>query len=95
MKLQDLDIGMLVVTRMGSVYVVMPNTSSYEGKYMFTNNDGFLVSGNYDENFNDNSSLSYDIVKVYNITNKLGVGLFRSIEYRELLFKRKEVQLND
>ena len=80
-----LEVGMLVELRSGTIYVVLPNTSMYEGDLMFVSNTGFMSLGEYDEY--GNYEFDYDIVKIYDNTKFMGSGLF-STESREVLYER-------
>ena len=81
------EVGMLVELRNGTIYVVLPNTSIYEGEFMLVSNTGFMTSDGYDEYGNYESDSDYDIVKIYDNTKYMGAGLF-STEYREVLYER-------
>lgn len=80
-----LEVGMLVELRIGSLYVVLPNTTKYDSELMLVSNTGFMTLDEYDGAGNCESD--YDIVKIYDNTKYMGAGLF-STEYREVLYER-------
>lgn len=93
MTKQDLKSGMVVETREGKLYLVVDD--------FLTNDNGFLLLEEYDENLKDVGNKIFDIVKVYKRYNDFyenNAGSLKTLLNKDkltLLWERKEITLTD
>ena len=85
----DLEVGMLVETRGGNKYIVMPQNRLFNisGK-TYRNLNGFKGNLKHQDKYKDD----FDIVKVYSYTN---FSFDFECKYRKLLWERKEETIKE
>lgn len=89
MRKEDLKVGMVVETREGGLFMLMPH-DDVDDDLVFSNENSWIKFKNFNNDLTHSKFEDLDIMKVYGFTNDPAKATIVSTDNRKLLWERRE-----